>query len=100
MDAASMLLTTRRSSDGAAVSAPSGVQVRRRWRHNFGNREGFQRYYAYGLELAAMTTFEMTDTRSYNDLDTFMIDIIKPQDPALPDQGDYTVVDGMEVDNT
>jgi hypothetical protein len=25
-------------------------------------------------------------------------DVVKPQDPALPNQGDYTVVDGAEVD--
>jgi hypothetical protein len=26
------------------------------------------------------------------------IDVLKPQDPALPNQGDYTLVDDMDVD--
>lgn len=100
LDAATMLFTSRRSSDGVGISAPSGVQVRRRWRHNFADHKGVQRYYAYGLELAAMTTYNRTDTRSYTDLESFVIDVIKPQIPTLPNQGDYTVVDGMDVDNT
>jgi len=99
IDAASLLFTSRRSSDDVGISSPAGVQVRRRWRHNFVNRDGYQRYYAYALELAIMTTFCRTDTRTYDDLATFVMSIIKPQDPALPHQGDYTVVDENEFDN-
>ena len=99
LDAATLLLTSRRSSDDVGVSAPSGIQVRRRFRHNLTNRTGVQRYYAYGLEIGLMTTFERTDTRTYNDLETFMLDVIKPQIPALPNQGDYTVVEDDSFDN-
>ena len=94
-----MLLTDRRSSDGVPISNPSGIQIRRRWRHNFGNHEGFQRYYAYGIEFAAMGSLQTIDTRSYNNLETFVIDILKPQVPPLPNQGDFTLVNDMTVDN-
>jgi len=100
MDAAAKLLVNRRNSDDVVVSSPSGIQVRRRWRHNFTDKEGYQRYYAYVMELGAMTTWTRTDTRSYSDLAAFMMSIIKPQIPALPDQGDYEVVTDVEIDNT
>ncbi len=40
------------------------------------------------------------DTRTYNDLALINMDVLKPQDPALPDQGDYTVVNDNKVDMT
>jgi hypothetical protein len=36
----------------------------------------------------------------YNDFATLNMDVLKPQEPELPNQGDYTVVDDMEVDMT
>ncbi|MEA3225131.1 MAG: hypothetical protein U9Q07_04210 [Planctomycetota bacterium] len=99
MDAATMLLTSTRASDGVAISSPSGIQVRRRWRHNLANRDGFQRYYAYVQELAVMTGWTRTDTRFYSDLTKFLMSIIKPQIPALPDQGDFPVVTDVEITN-
>ncbi len=100
LDAATMLLTSRRNSDDVAISSPSGIQIRRRWRHNFSDKEGFQRYYAYALELGVMTGWSRTDTRSYSDLTKFLMTVIKPQTPALPDQGDIDVVTNVEIDNT
>jgi len=100
MDAASKLLVNRRNSDDVAVSSPSGIQIRRRWRHNFSDKQGYQKYYAYALELGAMTNWTRTDTRSYSDLSKFIMSLIKPQIPALPDQGDFPVVTDVEIDNT
>jgi hypothetical protein len=100
LDAATKLLTDRREIDGVSMSAPGGVQIRRRFRHVFTDRAGSQRYYAYGLELAAMLSFCRTDSRTYNDLEIFILDGIIPQVPPLPDQGDFPIVQNMEVDNT
>ena len=100
IDAATKLLTSRRSSDDVPVSSPSGIQIRRRWRHNFSDRDGYQKYYAYALEMAVMTGWTTTDTRVYDDLVKFIMSIIKPQIPALPDQGDFEVVEDLDIDNT
>jgi hypothetical protein len=93
----SRLLTDRHAIDGCPFSNPSGIQILRFWREVLPQPLA-KRFYVFNLQLSVVTSLITTDTRSYNDWLLARIDVLKPQDPALPNQGDFTLVDDMDVD--
>lgn len=93
------LLTDRRNIDGYPISNPSGIQIVRSWRET-GRDDFYKAFYAYNLTVACEGALSQIDARTYNDLDHFKVDVFKPQVPPLPNQGDTTLVDDMEMDNT
>lgn len=99
MDELSGLLTDRQEVDGVFFSNPSGLQIRRRWRE-VGPQPFYQKHFVYNILVSAEVTLQQTDARTYVDLEKVVFDVEKPQDPALPNQGDITVVDDVEVDMT
>jgi hypothetical protein len=92
------LLTDRQSVDGLCVSNPSGVQILQTFRETALPQSLVQKFYIYHIIVAAELGLEQIDSRTFNDWLTAVVDVIKPQDPKLPNQGDFTVVDDMEVD--
>jgi hypothetical protein len=99
LDEITRLLADRQTVDDVCFSNPSGVQIRRRWRES-GPQRIYQRHYVYALLVGVELTIEQTDSRTWTDLEKVVFDVVKPQDPALPNQGDITVVDDVEVDMT
>jgi hypothetical protein len=93
----SRLLTDRHSVDECTFSNPSGVQVLRMGRVALPQNQ-HQKFYVFSMQVSTLSSLVTTDTRAYNDWLLARIDILKPQDPALPNQGDYTVVNDMDVD--
>lgn len=93
----SRLLTDRHAVDGSTFSNPSGVQILRIWREVLPQALN-KKFYVFSMQISTLSSLVTTDTRTYSDWLLANIDIVKPQDPALPDQGDYTIVDDMEVD--
>lgn len=99
LDELSGLLTDRQEVDGVKFSNPSGLQIRRRWREN-GPQKFYQRHFVYNILISAEVLLQQTDARTYVNLENVVFDVVKPQEPALPNQGDLTVVDDVKVDMT
>jgi len=97
LDQITMLLTDRQEINGCVFSAPSGTQVRMRIREG-GPQPEYQKFYIYRILVSCERTYEQIDSRVFNDWLTSIIDSELTQTPALPNQGDFTMVDGMEVD--
>ena len=105
LELATGYLTNRVSVDGRVVSAPSGVQVQRRFVQGLQNGDGYVGTYIYGMTLSVMGAYVMTDLRTFSNLNKFMLDAVKPF--TVADGGDIAVVGnglpggpGMEIDNT
>ena len=92
------LLTDRQSVDGQCISNPSGLQVLQVFRETAIPQAVYQKFYIYHIIVAAEIGVEQIDSRSYEDWITAVISVDKPQSPALPNQGSFTLVDDMEVD--
>jgi hypothetical protein len=105
LDTITSLLTNQVAYDGRVISTPSGLQIRRRWRRGMADQTGAVKWYVYGLDVGAMQDYCMTDTRTYNDLDLFVLDEVKPV-PAAQGGDIATVGDGLpgtpgvEIENT
>lgn len=97
MDLVTELLTDLNSVDGYPFSNPTGVQIVRRW-PEIGEAQIYQKYYIYNILVATTGTYERRDDRTWADLLTVMVDVNKPQRPPLPDQGDFPMVDDMEIE--
>jgi hypothetical protein len=98
LDQITMRLAHRRGVDGGQpVSNPSGLQIRGRYREN-GPQDIYKKFYVYGLRVSAMIAYTQIDERTPAQWLLAKFDVLKPQDPALPNQGDYTVVEDAEVD--
>jgi hypothetical protein len=96
-DLAAGFLTDRVMIDGNVVSSPSGVQVQRRFKLGIRNPEGYINTYAYGMTLSVMRPYVMTDMRTFTDLNTFVLDMVKPF--TVAEGGDIPVVgDGLPGD--
>jgi hypothetical protein len=95
LDSVTGALTDRHMVDGYSVSNPAGIQIRNRYRMPT-SHESFQRFYLYGITLAAMRPFVWDDTRpAPADWELTVIDSLAMQRPALPNQGDIpTTGDG------
>lgn len=91
------LLTDRNNVDNIIFSSPSGVQIRSYNRISLPQTER-SRFYIYTITLSTERALVQTDSRTWNDWLLAVIDVIKPQDPPLPNEGDFTIVDDMEVD--
>jgi len=96
LDALTSLLTDNHMVDGISISNPSGLQIISRSREPL-PQDVYQRIEAFRMDISAMTPFCRTDDRVYNDWLLTNIDVLKPQDPPLPNQGDLTIVDDMVV---
>jgi hypothetical protein len=104
LDLATGYLTDRVSVDGRVVSSPSGIQVQRRFVQAMRDPEGYVNTYIYGMTLSVMVTYCMTDSRTFNDLHKFILDMVKPC--TVAEGGDIAVVGdglpgapGMEITN-
>lgn len=104
LDLLAGLITDKQKVDGCVVSSPSGVHVKSLFRLPL-DKASVQRFYAYGLTVSTMYTLSRTVIDESSDWAKTVIDATKPQDPALPNQGDYPVVGdgspgtpGVEVD--
>jgi len=99
LDALRNLLIDRNAVDGVPFCNPKGVRINRRGRQS-GNAQIYQAFYVYYLEVAVTGVFVQNYERSYEWLNLINIDILKPQSPALPNQGDFTLVDDMQIDTS
>lgn len=97
LDALTALLTDNHMVDGISISNPSGLQIISRSREQM-PQAVYQRYEAFRIDISAMGPYCRQDDREYNDWLLTNIDVEKPQDPPLPNQGDLTMVDDMIVD--
>jgi hypothetical protein len=97
LDEASAWLSTRQAVDGRSLSAPGDLYIQRRYRES-GRSDFYKKFDVYGILVTIEQTIERHDTREFNDWLTTVVDVTKPQDPPLPNQGDYTVVDDMTID--
>jgi hypothetical protein len=104
LDLATGYLTKRVAVDGRVVSSPSGVQVQRRFKQGLRSSEGYVNTYIYGMTLSVMVTYCTTDSRTFNDLHKFILDMVKPF--TVAEGGDIAVVGdglpgapGMEIVN-
>jgi hypothetical protein len=93
LDLAAGFLTDHVDVDGNVVSAPSGVQVQRRFIQNL-RPDGYASTYIYGITVSVMRPFTMTDLRTFNALSLYVLDMVKAC--AVADGGDISVVgDGL-----
>jgi hypothetical protein len=99
LDRMTELLTDRHAVDGVPFSLPSGLQITSRYRVDL-PQDQYQKVYIYGLTVSAMRTLQRDDDQTFSLLEIVNLDVLKPQDPALPNQGDYTVVDDVKIDMT
>ncbi len=97
MEQLSLLLTDRKDVDGVPFSNPSGVMVRQRYRET-GPQDLYQKFYVYNVLLSVMRPFEQIDSRTYNPWALAVLDVLKPQNPPLPNQGDIAVVEDNQID--
>jgi hypothetical protein len=97
IDTMAGLLTDRQSVDESPFSNPGGVQIRQIIR-DISPENDYQKMYIYSLMLSTERNLQQTDSRVYSDWLLAVMDIYKPQDPALPNQGDFTLVDDVEID--
>jgi hypothetical protein len=97
VDTMARLLTDRRGVDNSPVSNPGGIQIRSIIRED-GPEDIYQKFYIYDMLLSTERNLQQLDSRVYNDWLLAVVDIYKPQDPALPNQGDITLVNDMEID--
>lgn len=96
-DAMMRLLTNRvGTDDGDCVSNPGGVQILQMFRDGE-NQQAFQKYYIYTLRIATTVTLQTADSRTFNPWLTAIMDIVKPQDPALVNEGPLTMAQNIEM---
>lgn len=96
-DTISRLISDKQMVDKCAFSTPSGVQIRNIMRES-GPENVYQKFYIYNILISTERTLQQLDSRTYSLWLKAIIDILKPQDPPLPNEGDFTLVDDMEVD--
>jgi hypothetical protein len=97
LDEASGWLSTRKAVDGRRFASEEGIFVQRRYQRK-GRDDLYKKFDVYGLLMTLKHAIRRKDQREYDDWLTTVVDITKPQDPLLPNQGDYTVVDDMTLD--
>lgn len=97
IDTLARLLTDKQMIDKVSVSNPSGIQIRNITRES-GPEDIYQKFYIYTMYLCTERTLTQLDARTYSDWLLAVMDVYKPQDPPLPNQGDYTIVDDNEID--
>jgi hypothetical protein len=97
VDTLTRLLTDKQMVDRWSFSAPGGVQIRQFFRED-GPEDVYQKFYIYTIQLSTERELKQLDSRTYNDWLLAVMNIYKPQDPVLPDQGDFTIVEDMEID--
>jgi len=91
------LITDRQMVDGECLSNPSGIQIRSIFRE-VGPQDIYQKFYIYHMLISAHVTIQQFDSRTYSDWLLAVLNVDKPQDPALPNQGDYRIVTDNEID--
>lgn len=79
------------------LSNPGGVQIREAFRES-GPQDIYQKFYIYNILVSTTVTLQTTDARTYPDWLLAVLNVDKPQDPALPNQGPFRLVDGMIID--
>ncbi len=99
-DVIMQLLNDKHSTDpGECLSNPGGMQVRTMIRED-GPQPIYKKFYIYTVLVSAMVTLKRLDFRTYNPWLRAVMSIDKPQIPSLPDQGDFRIVDSVEIDMT
>jgi hypothetical protein len=99
MDDITGLLTDRMAVDGVNFSSPGGVHIVSRGRE-FGQQAVYKKYYIYTLSAVVTHTISKTDTRTFSLLERINMDVLRRQDPPLPNQGDYPLVNDVIIDTT
>lgn len=97
LDEVSRWIAHRQAVDGRVFSAPNGAYIQRRSRER-GRHEAYKKFDVYSLLVTVQQTIERHDNRFWDDWNTSVIDVLKPQDPPLPDQGDVLLIDDMTVE--
>lgn len=97
MDAVFSLISDRMMVDGESLSTPGGAQVLKAFRED-GPQEIFQKFYVYHLQVAAVTSVEGIDARTFSPwlLTTLTVDPVMPR----PTPQDPPVVNDVEIDMT
>ena len=93
LDEITARLTSRVDYDDGVISAPSGIQIRQRFRREIPSNDTL-RFYIYGLLVSLMRPYHMTDERTYEDLEEVVVDIVRPF--TVAEGGDIAIVgDGV-----
>jgi hypothetical protein len=85
------LLADRQAVDGYCLSNPSGLYIQEAHRES-GPQDVYQKFYIYTAVIGAMATVEQIDLRTYNPWLLSKINGLVPQEPDLPNQGDFPIV--------
>lgn len=91
------LVSDRSMIDSECVSQPGGVQVLQVLRES-GPQDIYQKFYVYDVAVALTATLQTTYTKTFPDWLRAVLNVDKPQNPPLPNQGTFRLVDGMEID--
>lgn len=97
LNAVARLISDRHMVDTECVSNPQPLQLRQMLRED-GPQDVYQKFYIYHLMFGCTTTLESIDTRTYPDWLKAVLNVNKPQNPALPNQGDLPLVVDNEID--
>lgn len=91
------LMQDRHAVDGRPFSNPRGIQIIRRYRET-GVSKFYKNLYMYTILIGVQHSIEQRDARTWNDWLVSNIDMLTMQRPPLPNQGDHTTVDDMQVE--
>lgn len=97
IDTISRLIVDRQSVDEEPFSNPSGLQIRSFSREN-GPQEFYKKFYMYTIMVSAERNLQQLYPRTYADWLLAIMNVYKPQDPPLPNEGDFTIVADNEID--
>ncbi len=99
-DTIQQLLNDKHMGDeGENLSNPGGLQIRGMSPQD-PPQEFYQKFYIYTVLISCMTTIQRKDFRTFAPWLRAVLQIDKPQVPALPDQGTITVVSNNIIDMT
>ncbi len=99
-DTIMQLLNDKHAGDpGECLSNPGGVQVRTMFRGS-GPQPVYQKFYVYTILVSAMVTLKRLDFRSFNPWLRTLMNVDVPQEPKLPNQGTFELINDVEIDMT
>lgn len=94
------LLNDKHMGDpGESLSNPGGIQVRRMFRED-GPQDIYKKFYLYTVLVSAMVAVRRLDFRYFPPWLRAVMNVDKPQSPAVPEQGPYRLVNNNVIDMT
>ncbi len=91
------LTDARSTEDGDCVSSPGGLQILQMFR-NTQVQSQYQKYYVYTILVAATVTLVRTDNRTFQPWLSAILNVNKPQNPAVANEGPLAMVENVIID--